>query len=226
MLFRSRPDGTSLWIATAARPLVDAHGSVEGALSYFRDVTAERLANELLRSSEARYRELFEKNATVQLLVDAESGVIQAANPAAVTFYGYTTETLVGQHVSILSGLERSSVAPMSQSIATGQLTMFRRRQYRITGEPREVEIYASPLRSNDRLLLHAIVIDVSSRIEAEVGRRRLAAILDETPDIVGMFDLEGQLFYTNQTGRRLMGLAPLPDGADGMPMEIGRAHV
>lgn len=214
-----RPDGTSLWIATAARPLVDAHGNIEGALSYFRDVTAERTANELLRSSEARYRELFEKNATVQLLVDAESGVIQAANPAAVRFYGYAQDALVGQHVSILSGLASSSVAPMSQSIATGQLTMFRRTQYRVTGEPREVEIYASPLRSNDRLLLHAIVIDVSSRIEAEDGRRRLAAILDETPDIVGMFDLDGQLFYTNQTGRRLMGLAPLPDGADGTPM-------
>jgi two-component system, sensor histidine kinase and response regulator len=218
-----RPDGTSLWIATAARPLLGAKGSIEGALSSFRDVTAERAADELLRASEARYRELFETNATVQLLVDAETGVIRAANPAALRFYGFAREGLVGQHVSMLSRLDSSSVAPMAESIRAGEVSMFRRTQYRACGEPREVEIYASPLRGDGRTLLHAIVIDVSSRVEAEVGRRRLAAILDETPDIVGMFDLEGQLFYTNQTGRRMMGLPLLPDGADGMMTDIPR---
>ena len=227
-----RPDGTSLWIATAARPLIGATGQVAGALSSFRDVTAERTAEEMLRSSEKRYRELFEKNATVQLVVDGESGVIQAANPAAVLFYGYASKDLVGRHVSMLSRLESSTVAPMTEAVTTGEVSMFRRTQYRADGMPREVEIYASPLHSSGRLLLHAIVIDVTTRIEAEVGRRRLAAILDETPDIVGMFDLEGQLFYSNQTGRRLMGLAPLPTDADGKTMGdiprdiIRRSHV
>jgi signal transduction histidine kinase len=111
-------------------------------------------------------------------------------------------------------------------------VTMFRRTHYTASGEAREVEICASSISSNDRTLLHSIVIDVSARIEAEVGRRRLAAILDETPDIVGMFDLEGQLFYTNQTGRRMMGLPLLPDGADGTTMmdiprdTIRKSHV
>lgn len=36
----------SVWIATAAGPLLDAKGHVTGALSSFRDVTAERKAQE------------------------------------------------------------------------------------------------------------------------------------------------------------------------------------
>jgi len=96
---------------------------------------------------------------------------------------------------------------------------MFRRTHYTSTGEPREMEVYASPIHADGRQLLHVILIDVSARVEAETGRRRLAAILDQTPDIVGMFDLEGQLFYANQASRAMMGLGPTTDGADGSAM-------
>jgi PAS domain S-box-containing protein len=214
-----RPDSTELWIATAARPLRQADGRIEGALSSFRDVTAEHLARAAVRASETRYRELFERNATVQLLVDVESGVIQAANPAAAAFYGYERTELVGLHLSVLSRVDHATVASTTASITSGRLAMFRRTQYTKGGEPREVEIFASPFMGDGQMLMHAIVIDVSSRVEAEQGRRRLAAILDQTPDIVGMFDLEGQLFYTNHAGRDLMGLPPVAEGADGAPM-------
>lgn len=214
-----RPDGTSLWIATAARPLRQADGRTEGALSSFRDVTTEHVAQEALLASEAHYRDLFERNATVQLLVDVESGIIQAANLAALRFYKYKREELVGRHVSALSRLAPSSATSVSESLTSGAITTFRRTQYRSDGEPCEVEVYANVVPSRGRLLFHAIVIDVTARVEAERGRRRLAAILDQTPDIVGMFGLDGQLFYANRAGREMMGLPPLGDSADGSPM-------
>jgi len=60
------------------------------------------------------------------------------------------------------------------------------RQHYRADGELREVEIYASPMSSGGRTLLHAIIIDVTAWMEAEKGRRRLAAILDQTPESSG----------------------------------------
>ncbi len=215
-----RPDGTELWIATAARPLRRPDGRIEGALSSFRDVTAEHNAQESLRASEARYRELFEHNATVQLLVDVESGIIQGANPAALRFYQYEREQLVGLHISKLSRLAPSTATSKIAEITTGRISMFRRTQYLKNGEPREVEVYASPIMNGGRALLHAIIIDVTSRVEAEAGRRRLAAILDQTPDVVGMFGLDGQLFYANRAGRLMMGLPAMADSADGSPMQ------
>ncbi|MFL5351399.1 PAS domain S-box protein [Archangium sp.] len=56
-----------------------------------------------------------------------------------------------------------------------------------------------------------------AARTEAEVARRRmeallaeqrrLTAILEATPDLVGTFDAAGRLLYLNRAGRRLLGL-------------------
>jgi len=219
VLIYPHPRGPSLCVAAAARPLFDADGRVEGALCYFRDVTTEREANELVKASEARYRELFEKNGTVQLLIDADTHLIQAANPAALKFYGYTSEELVGKRGAMLTRTAPSDARTKVDAIKSGNVSKFQRTHYLSNGEPREVEVYASPVTVGGREMLHAIIIDVSSRVEAETGRRRLAAILDQTPDIVGMFDLDGQLFYANQAGRGMMGLGPVENGADGARM-------
>jgi PAS domain S-box-containing protein len=219
LLIYPHPSGRSLMVAAAARPLFDANGRVEGSLCYFRDVTTEHAANELVKHSEARYRELFEKNGTVQLLVDAETSIIRAANPAALRFYGYTEKDLVGQHGSILTRMDSSASASTVQAVKSGDMAMFRRTQYTASGEPREMEVYANTVHDEGRELFHVILIDVTARVEAETGRRRLAAILDQTPDIVGMFDLQGQLFYANQASRALMGLGPSANDADGSVM-------
>jgi PAS domain S-box-containing protein len=219
LLIYPHPSGKSLTVAAAARPLFDANGRVEGSLCYFRDVTTEHAANELVKASEARYRELFEKNGTVQLLVDAETSIILAANPAALRFYGYSAEELVGRHGSMLTRIDPTASDATARAVMAGDISMFRRRHYTATGETREMEVYSSPLHADSRAVFHVILIDVTARIEAETGRRRLAAILDQTPDIVGMFDLEGQLFYGNQASRASLGLSPMTDGGDGSAM-------
>lgn len=202
-----RRDGRVVWIAAAARPLRRPDGRIDGAVSSFRDVTAQKSAEDKVRSSEAQYRSLFELNGTMQALVDAETGIIEAANPAAVAFYGLPREALVGAHLSTLNRLDPSTHKETAAGIVSGKYAVVHRRHYRADGEARDVEIYASPVRNGDRTLLHAIIIDITARLEAEKGRQRLADILDQTPDVVGMFDQQGQLFYANRAGRLMMGL-------------------
>ena len=222
MLHFPRVDGRVVWIATAARPLRRADGGVEGAVCSFRDVTLQKEAEDRVRVSEAQYRALFELNGTVQLLVDAETGIIAAANPAAQAFYGLAGDVIVGTHLSQLNHLDPSTMPAMAEGVINGTSTVIHRRHYRANGQPRDVEIYATPVRSGDRTLLHAIITDITARVEAEKGRRRLAAILDETPDVVGMFDQSGQLFYANRAGRVMMGLPAIGEvGEDGVMADI-----
>ncbi|HEV7664110.1 MAG TPA: CHASE3 domain-containing protein, partial [Chloroflexota bacterium] len=47
--------------------------------------------------SERRYRQMFENNEAVKLLVDPNGGIIVDANAAACTFYGYPPKGLVGR---------------------------------------------------------------------------------------------------------------------------------
>ena len=63
-------------------------------LSIVRDVTPHKRAEEALRESEARHRQMFEQNRAVKLLIDPSSGAIVEANPAAAAFYGYSLEAL------------------------------------------------------------------------------------------------------------------------------------
>lgn len=224
MLHFPRRDGRVVWIATAARPLRRPDGGIDGAVSSFRDVTAQKEAEDKVRSSEARYRSLFERNATVQVLVDAETGLIEAANPAALAFYGHPQDVLVGMHLSALNRLDPSLVPAMAAGVVSGKSSVIQRRHYLADGEARDVEIYASPATSGGKTLLHAIIIDITARLEAERGRRRLAAILDQTPDVVGMFDAAGQLFYANRAGRLMMGLPATADvSEDGVMTDIPR---
>jgi PAS domain S-box-containing protein len=47
---------------------------------------------------------------------------------------------------------------------------------------------------------------DITQRRRAEAEQRRLTAILEATPDLVGTFDIEGRLLYLNRAGQRLLG--------------------
>jgi PAS domain S-box-containing protein len=50
-------------------------------------------------------------------------------------------------------------------------------------------------------------VIDITHEHSQEEYNRRLAAIMDATPDLVATTDLSGQLTYLNRAGRELLGL-------------------
>ena len=52
-----------------------------------------------------------------------------------------------------------------------------------------------------------SIVRDITDRKQAEVANRSLAAILEATPDFVGICDLEGQAIYINKAGRKMLGI-------------------
>lgn len=56
---------------------------------------------------------------------------------------------------------------------------------------------------------LCAMALDAAKREELECLHRKLAAILEATPDFVGMADIGGHATYINFAGRQLVGLTP-----------------
>jgi PAS domain S-box-containing protein len=53
---------------------------------------------------------------------------------------------------------------------------------------------------------------DVTQRVRTEKERTRLAHIVETTSDLVGMANLDGQLFYLNKAGRKMLGLSEEED--------------
>lgn len=86
------PDGTVTWSSSTKLPLRDAGGQTIGTFGISRDVTERRQAQEALRQSEERYRQLLEAVPTytysVQLQGDKPVGTHHSIGCVTVT--GYT----------------------------------------------------------------------------------------------------------------------------------------
>ena len=52
-----------------------------------------------------------------------------------------------------------------------------------------------------------SIARDITESKQAEIANRNLAAILEATPDFVGICDLEGRAVYINKAGRKMVGI-------------------
>lgn len=68
-----------------------------------------------------------------------------------------------------------------------------------------EVTLQKVVLSGQVRVL--ACLRDITERKRFEIEQSRLLSILEATPDLVGMSDLQGRCLYLNQAGRKIIGL-------------------
>lgn len=88
-----KKDGTDLWVDLAITPF--KVNDRELVLGVKRDITARKDAEEALRESEERFRQIFEQNQDAQILLSYDNLSVMDANPAAEDLFGYTAEELV-----------------------------------------------------------------------------------------------------------------------------------
>ena len=123
-----------------------------------------------------RYRQLFEQNTAVQLLVDPADGAIVDANGAAANFYGQARDTLTRRRLADLAVLPDDDILQTLEVAAQVGAHSYAFPHRHATGEVRLVEIYAGPVTSDGRALVHMIVHDVTERVQAEAAARELHA--------------------------------------------------
>ncbi|HEX2029598.1 MAG TPA: PAS domain S-box protein [Nitriliruptorales bacterium] len=80
---------------------------------------------------------------------------------------------------------------------------------------PRRVLMSGQALHDVDGRKLGAVIAvhDVTERFRAERDMRRLAALVENSHDLVGIADLEGRLVFLNPAGARLVGVRGDPTG-------------
>lgn len=167
---------------------------------------------ELLNDSERRYRQMFENNQAIMLLMDADTTDIISVNNAAKRFYGYSEEQLINMRYTTLSN-NVSAIdvnETIENSIDENQLLLS---QHRLAnGNHVFVEVGFSKLTIKDRILYYAIIHDVSERIITELALKeseeKYRSLIENMLDGVCVIQ-KGNLIFVNNTLAKFVGSTP-----------------
>ncbi|MBT3065554.1 EAL domain-containing protein [Rhodoferax sp. U11-2br] len=191
----------------------DEIGELIGGFNLLLESSARR--EKALVQSEARFRQLFEKNSSVMLLIEPASGDIVDANAAALDYYGYSSQQLVGLNISAINTLPAEVVAVQRQSVLNSKRNYFLFSHQLASGETRDVEVHSTPIETQGRSLLFSIIYDVHERVQAQKAlqesEQNLAITLRSIGDAVIATDPAGCITRMNPTAEQLTGW-PLAD--------------
>jgi PAS domain S-box-containing protein len=112
------------------------------------------------------FREIFNQNKSVMLLIDPGTGKILDANFAAQDFYGF--KNLLNENIADINLLPEQEVLKLMNTAVTKNRNHFLFSHQLATGEIRDVEVYSTPLLFKEKRLLLSIVHDITQRKKAE----------------------------------------------------------
>ena len=151
----------------------------------------------------------------IEVMADAVIGTdsdycVTLWNPAAERLYGYSAEEAMGRPARELATYENdTSRLRLEAALDRDGIAHVELRARTRSGVWLDVEVIATAVRdeAGDPVGYLGIHRDVSARKRADLEHRRLSAVVQASPDFIGVADLEGRPLFLNEAGQRLAGL-------------------
>ena len=151
-------------------------------------------------ASERRFRQMFEKNEAIKLVIDPADGQIVNANNAAAGFYGYSVDQLRNMKIWQLNTISPEEARRHLMAADTEQRNRFLFNHRLASGETRQVEAHASPIELDNRNLLYATIFDITDRLRTEAALResdeRIRLVFKHTPSAIAIFDRQMRYLF------------------------------
>ncbi|MEA2329996.1 MAG: hypothetical protein QOH58_134 [Thermoleophilaceae bacterium] len=205
------PDGSRLHVRCSSSPVYDQDGRIVAGVLIMEDVTERTQAEDRL----AHHAGLLDNTEDAIVALDAEWN-LTVWNKGAERMYGWTAEEVLGRHTTEVARLELSDEKRAALRRGLAEVGRWRGEMiaYRKDGTPLCVELITVALRDGEGRLTGFLGIhrDVTERKRAEEERSRLAQLVANSMDFIGVADLEGNVLFVNEAGQRMVGLAGIGD--------------
>jgi PAS domain S-box-containing protein len=182
--------------------------SIRRALLAAEEREESRRAEEAMRQSEYKYRQLFESLGDASFLIDVQSGRILDTNKQGELLLGRTRGEIIGMNQSMIHRPEKLEPCRqrLNQGDEQGGVLDCEEEVIRKDGSAVPVHIRAAPIVLYGRKLMLALYRDISERKKAEAQIHDQAKLLDLDPDAIIVRDMEDRIQFWNQGARRLYG--------------------
>lgn len=200
-------NGTKRYVILDAAPIRGEGGEIVAVIETVQDMTDLKLAEQAVRESEERYRQLFENNPHPMWAYDLENLAFLAVNNAAVAHYGYSRDEFLAMTIKDIRPPE--DIPPLLANIARVSDGMDHAgvwRHIRKDGSVILVEITSHTMQFGERRAEIVLAHDVTERMRAEEALVKLSTAIEQSPVSVVITDATGIIEYANMMNERIYG--------------------
>jgi diguanylate cyclase (GGDEF)-like protein/PAS domain S-box-containing protein len=227
-------DGRIKFVHERCETQFDAEGKALRSLGTVQDITEQKVAEDTLRESEARYRAVAQ-TANDAIITADMTGNIVGWNRGAESIFGYSETEAAGRPLTMLmppryrdghlAGMERMRTGGAAHIIGKGAVEL---EGLRKDGSEVPLEISLARWESANKTYFTGIIRDITRRKEAEAALKesesRFRFMLENSPIAARIVDAETrQVVFANQRYADL--LNSTPDRVIGVKPEHYYAH-
>ena len=182
-----------------------------GVIEHVRDITERMRGEEALRSSEARFRALFENAGTTIVIVDDATGAVMDCNSNAEKLFGRPRDEINGMNVMQLhppEDMEKHHRNIMRQA-EQGHVVSYEAEALHKDGRKIPVIINATPVMVNGRKIMMGFFLDITDRKLAEDSLRESEEkfrVVTETVSAAICILQDGRFQYINPAMEAITG--------------------
>lgn len=201
--------GNEISIDHSAAPIRDEDGNITGVVLVINDISDRRIAENALRESENRYRNLFDF-ATDAIFVQTLKGAIMSVNNEASKLLRYSKEEMYNLNFSdILYSDKKEDADNIVKSIEEKGSLRFEAQYRRQDGSPVDVEVSMRLIRLLDEDVIQAFVRDITERKQSQKEINMLAHAVKSISECVSITDLKDKIIFVNDAFVKTYGYQP-----------------
>jgi PAS domain S-box-containing protein len=168
-------DGHYVWVEISTTLVSDQEtGEMLETIGLVHDITERKQAEEALKKSEEKFRQLMESAPVATVITDTQ-GIVVLLNKITEQLFGYTKAELVGQDIEILVPKETDGIHLLEQAAATARIDKLQTISLDLTGLRKDGSIFPANVQLSyidtpEGGLVMSHIIDITSRIETETA--------------------------------------------------------